>query len=98
MSTFIVVARFIPGTDMSEVFAVVREEQAQVAALAAAGRLGSVHISMPRQTVFIEVFADDEAAAEATVRTLPMAQWWTLDVYPTPAPDLSAAAPGPDTR
>lgn len=88
MSTFIVVATFIPGTDMSEVFAVVKEEQAQVAALTAAGRIGAVHISMPRQTVFIEAFAEDAEAAEATIRSLPMAQWWTLDTYPTPAPVL----------
>jgi uncharacterized protein (DUF2126 family) len=86
MTTFIVVARFIAGTDMSDVFAVVKEEQAQVAALTAEGRLGAVHISMPRQTVFVEVFAEDLAAAEATVLSLPMARWWTLDTYPTPAP------------
>ena len=30
---------------------------------------------MPRQTVFIEVFAEDEAEVESTIRSLPMAQW-----------------------
>ena len=81
MNTYMVVARFIPGTDMQEVMAVVAEEQAQVAVLAAEERLGSLHIASARQTVFLEIFADDEAGAEAVVRTLPMAKWWTLDTY-----------------
>ena len=72
MSAYMVVATFIPGTDMAEVMAVVKEEQAQVAVLTEQGRLGTINISLPRQTVFIEVVADDEAAAEETVRSLPM--------------------------
>lgn len=86
MSAYMVVARFIPGTDMEEVMAVVKEEQAQVAVLTGEGRLGTINISLPRQTVFIEVLADDESAAEETVRSLPMAKWWTLDVFPTRVP------------
>jgi muconolactone delta-isomerase len=86
MNTYIVMARFIPGTNMQDVFAVVREEQAQVAALTAQGLLGAVHISMPRSVVFIEAFGHDEADVESTIRSLPMAQWWTLDIYPTPPP------------
>jgi muconolactone delta-isomerase len=92
MNTYIVMARFIPGTNMQDVLAVVGEEQAQVAVLTAEGRLGAVHISMPRQTVFIEVFGDDEAVVESTIRSLPMAQWWTLDIYPTPPPALPQVA------
>ena len=86
MSAYMVVATFIPGTDMAEVMAVVKEEQAQVAVLTEQGRLGTINISLPRQTVFIEVVADDEAAAEETVRSLPMARWWRLDVFPTRVP------------
>jgi muconolactone delta-isomerase len=85
-----VIAAFKTGTNMSEVMAVVAEERAQVRVLASEGRIGSIHISLPRQTVFLEIFADDEAAAEATVMTLPMSEWWTLDIYPTPAPTLPA--------
>ena len=86
MNTYIVIARFIPGTNMQDVLAVVPEEQARVAALTTEGRLGAVHISMPRQTVFIEVVAEDEAAVESIIRSLPMAHWWTLDIYPTSLP------------
>ncbi len=81
-----VIATFNTGTDMSEVMAVVQEERAHVQVLASEGRIGSIHVSLPRQTVFIEIFADDDASAEATVMTLPMSKWWTLDIYPTPAP------------
>jgi muconolactone delta-isomerase len=87
-----VIATFRADTDMGEVMAVVHEERAQVQVLASEGRIGSIHISIPRRTVFLEIFADDEASAEATVLTLPMSKWWTLDIYPTPAPTLPASA------
>ena len=64
MSAYMVVATFIPGTDMAEVMAVVKEEQAQVAVLTEQGRLGTINISLPRQTVFIEVVADDDAVVD----------------------------------
>lgn len=86
MNSFIVIARFLPGTVMADVLAIVAEEQAAAARLASEGRLGSIHVSMPRQTVFLEVFAEDADAAAATVGELPMARWWELDVYPTPDP------------
>ena len=86
MTTHMVVCTFQPGTVMSEVFAVVEEERAQVAALVADGRMGSVHLSPERGTVFLEVFAEDDDAARSTVETLPMARWWDLDVFPVAAP------------
>jgi muconolactone delta-isomerase len=92
MSSFIVMARFLPDTDMQDVYAVAKEEKAQVVALREQGRLGSVHISGPRQTVFIETFADDEGAALETVGTLPMARWWDLDCFPVTMPTIPDAA------
>lgn len=82
MPAFMVICTFKEDTVMNEVFAVVAEEQAQVAALVAAGRVGQVRLSLGRGTVFIEVYADDVDAAATTVRTLPMARWWDLDLYP----------------
>ena len=90
LPTFIVVATFRPDTDMGEVMTVVVEERAQVDVLKRAGRMGSGHISQPRGTVFLEIFAADEADTVSTVKTLPMSKWWDLDVYPTPAPVLPA--------
>jgi len=85
MDTFIIIATFRPDTDMAEVMSVVAEEQAQVAALTDEGRMGSIHLAMARGTVFLETFAEDEAAAVATVRSLPMSRWWDLDVFATTA-------------
>lgn len=90
MEKFMVLCTFKEGTVMRDVFAVVAEEQAMVATLTAAGRLGSIHLSLARGTVFIEALAATADEAEATVRSLPMATWWNLDVYPLAAP----AAPG----
>ncbi len=90
LPTFMVVATFKPDTDMGEVMTVVVEERTQVDVLKRAGRMGSVHISQPRGTVFLEIFAANEADTESTVKTLPMSKWWDLDVYPCPAPALPA--------
>lgn len=86
MDTYVVICTFKADTEMDEVFAVVAEEQAQVKILEDEGRIGSIHLSLARGTVFLEIFAESEAGAEETVRTLPMAKWWDLDVYPVAGP------------
>lgn len=86
MRTFVVVASFSPETDLPQMHTVIAEEVAQVQALTDAGRLRAVHVSVARGRVFLEVLADDESAARATVETLPMARWWDIDVFPTMTP------------
>ena len=90
--TFIVVATFTDDADMAAVAATVPEEIRQVEALRGQGRMGGVHVAFARRTVFIEVLAADEAAAIQTVQELPLARWFILDVYPTSAQGLPAAA------
>jgi len=85
MSAFMAVASFSPETDLPQMNTVIAEEVAQVKTLRTEGRMGAVHVSPTRGTVFLEVIAEDEAAARAVVETLPMARWWTIDVYPTMA-------------
>ena len=86
MQTFMVVATFSPQDDLPKMNAVVAEEVAQVRALTAEGRLGAVHISPTHGRVFLEVHANDETEARATVESLPMAKWWAIDAYPTMGP------------
>lgn len=86
METFMVICTFKPDTIMDEVFAVVAEEQAQVAVLEHQGRVGAIDLSLARGTVFIKTFAESPAEAAATIETLPMAKWWDLDVFPIAAP------------
>lgn len=94
MAAFMVMCTFRDGTDMQEVHGVVAEEQARVAELTAEGRIGGVHLSLARGTVFLEIAADGADDAAATVRTLPMAQWWDLDVFPLGAPGGPGAPEG----
>ena len=89
MNKYIVMCAFKEGTDMGEVFAVVAEEQAAVQSLMEQQRLGNIHLSLARGTVFIETCAESDNAAIATVQLLPMAKWWNFDAYPL------AAAPAP---
>ncbi len=82
-----VVSTFRPGTDMAEVMQVVAEEQAKVGELKAAGQIGAIYLStVTRGTVFLEIFADDEASALDIVTSLPMAKWWDIDVFPINIP------------
>lgn len=86
MSTFIAVASFSPETDLPLMSAVIAEEVTQVHRLTEEGRLKAVHVSPMRGRVFLEVIADSEDEARATVETLPMAQWWDIEVFPTMVP------------
>ncbi|MCW1970702.1 MAG: hypothetical protein KIH69_021540 [Anaerolineae bacterium] len=86
MNTYMAVATFKPNTNMGDVQAVIPEEQAQVARLRSAGQVGAIHLSLARGTIFIEVFAQDEAQAVNIVASLPISRWWTADFYPTSAP------------
>ena len=86
MNPFMVVCTYQPNTDMSEVAKVIPQEQAVAKSLQEAGRLGAIHLALPRGTVFLEVTAEDLSAAESTVRELPMSKWWDLDVFPLVRP------------
>ena len=81
MNQFMVVSTFHEGVDMIEVLQVVEEEKAKVKELQDAGRLGGIRLAVPQGKVFLDVFANDETEAMATVQELPMARWWNLVAY-----------------
>lgn len=92
MDKFMVVCEFKKGTVMSDVYDVVAEEQAKVAELQAAGKLGPIHLAtLSRGTVFIETFATSVDEATSIVESLPMAVWWDIDVFPLSAPGKPGA-------
>jgi hypothetical protein len=91
MPTFIAVCTFTPEATMEAITTLAPAERTAAADLQAAGRLGTIHIALPRRTVFIEVNAADKAAAEATVHELPMAPLWAIDTYEVTAPPASGA-------
>lgn len=82
MNQYMVVATFKPGTVMSEVMQVVEEEKAKVLVLQELKQLGEIRLAVPNGKVFLDVFADTPDAAGETVRELPMAKWWDLELYP----------------
>lgn len=87
MNKFMVVCTFKEGTVMSDVYDVVAEEQAKAAELQSAGKIGPIHLAtIARGTVFIETFATSAEEAEVIVQSLPMAEWWDIDVFPLSAP------------
>lgn len=86
LATYIAVASFSPENDLPSMSAVIAEEVAHVRALTAEGRLKAVHVSPTRGRVFLDVIAESEDEARATVETLPMARWWEIEVYPTMGP------------
>ncbi len=92
MGTFMVIAGFSPDTDLPLINAVVAEEVAQVQLLRADGRMGAVHVSPAKGRVFLEVLAESEDDARATVETLPMAKWWDIEIYPTVGPPPAATS------
>lgn len=91
MDAFMVVATFKPGTDMSEVFALVAEEQARVKVLEDEGRLGQIFLALARGTVFLQTFGEDENDAREVVLSLPMAKWWDLEIFSLGAPAAVAS-------
>ena len=93
MEKFMVVCTFKPGTEMSDVYSVIAEEQAKAAELQAAGKIGAIHLAtISRGTVFIETFAENLEEATATIQSLPMAIWWDIDVFPLSAPGKPGAS------
>ena len=93
MEKFMVVCTFKPGTEMSDVYSVVAEEQAKAAELQAAGKIGAIHLAtISRGTVFIETFAQNPEEATATIQSLPIAIWWDIDVFPLSAPGKPGAS------
>ena len=86
MPNYIAVASFSPETDLPLMTTVIAEEVAQVRALTKEGRLKAVHASPTRGRAFLEVIAESEDEARSTVESLPMAQWWEIEVYPTMGP------------
>jgi hypothetical protein len=90
--TFMVVATIREDSDMTRLAALVPAEVAHVERLREQGLMGSIHVALSRRTVFIETLADDEAEAVRTVETLPLAEFFEIDVYPTTPAEVPQTA------
>jgi hypothetical protein len=43
-------------------------------------------VAMPKRTVFIEAFGEDDNAVLETIHSLPLAVLWNIEVFPTTPP------------
>ena len=86
MNSYMVVATFKEGVTQDEIRALIPAEQAQAKLLEEQGLLGSIKVAMPKRTVFLEAFGEDDASVLATIQTLPFAAIWNIEVFPTTPP------------
>lgn len=86
MNSYIVVARFKSEVTQDDVREMIPAEQAQAKVLEDQGLLGSIKIAMPKRTVFLEVFANDDSHANSTIESLPMSMLWDWEIFETTPP------------
>ncbi|CAB4332423.1 MAG: hypothetical protein F2839_01545 [Actinobacteria bacterium] len=86
MNSYMVVATFKDGVTQEEIRELIPAEQAQAKVLEEKGLLGVIKVAMPRRTVFIEAFAQDETDLASTIASLPLAKLWDLEFFATTPP------------
>lgn len=85
-----VVATFKEGVTQEEIRSLIPAEQAQAKLLEEQGLLGAIKVAMPKRTVFLEAYGDDDQAVLETILSLPLAVLWNIDLFPTTPPAGSA--------
>jgi hypothetical protein len=86
MKSFMVVARFKEGVTAEKVKALIPAEIIQAKILEDKGLLGTIKVAMPKRTVFLEAFAESEAAATDSIKSLPMSEIWDFELFETTPP------------
>ena len=86
-----VVATFKDGVTPDDIRALIPAEQAQAKLLEEQGLLGSIKVAMPKRTVFLEAFGQDDQSILETIHSLPLAALWDIEIFPTTPPAGSNA-------
>ena len=81
-----VVATFKEGVTQEEIRALIPAEQAQAKLLEEQGLIGVIKVAMPKRTVFIEAFSQDDQSALETIYSLPLAKLWDIELFPITPP------------
>ena len=81
-----VVATFKEGVTQEEIRALIPAEQAQAKLLEEQGRIGVIKVAVPKRTVFIEAFGQDDQSALETIYSLPLAKLWDIELFPITPP------------
>ena len=86
MNSFMVVATFKEGVTQEDIRALIPAEQVQAKILEDQGLLGSIKVAMPKRTVFLEAFGQDDQCALETIYSLPLAKLWDIELFPITPP------------
>jgi hypothetical protein len=86
MNSYMVVATFKEGVTQEEIRALIPAEQAQAKLLEEQGLIGVIKVAMPKRTVFIEAFGQDDQSALETIYSLPLAALWDIELFPITPP------------
>ena len=86
MNSYMVVATFKEGVTQEEIRALIPGEQAQAKLLEEQGRIGVIKVAMPKRTVFIEAFSQDDQSALESIYSLPLAKLWDIELFPITPP------------
>ncbi len=86
MNSYMVVATFKDGVTPEDIRALIPAEQAQAKTLVEQGVLGFIKVAMPKRTVFLEAFGEDDKSVISTIQALPFAAIWNIEVFPTTPP------------
>ncbi|MFM1985331.1 MAG: hypothetical protein RLZZ295_497 [Actinomycetota bacterium] len=81
-----VVATFKEGVTQEEIRALIPAEQAQAKLLEEQGFIGVIKVAMPKRTVFIEAFGQNDQSALETIYSLPLAKLWDIELFPITPP------------
>jgi hypothetical protein len=86
MNSYMVVATFKEGVTPEDIRSLIPAEQAQAKILEERGLLGFIKVAMPKRTVFLEAFGEDDAAIFTAIQSLPFFAIWNIELFPTTPP------------
>lgn len=83
--TFIVVATFKEDATPERIRDLIPAEQIRARELEDQGILGFIKVAMPKRTVFLEAFGEQDTVIKA-INSLPLAALWDLEYFETTPP------------
>jgi len=81
-----VVATFKASVTQEDIRALIPAEQVQAKLLEEQGLLGSIKVAMPKRTVFLEAFGQDDQGVLETIHSLPLAALCDIELFPITPP------------
>ncbi len=81
-----IVAKFKSGVTQDEIKALVPDEVKQAKILEDQGLIGKITVAMPKRTVFLEAFGENETSVSQTIDSLPLSKLWDFELFDTTPP------------